>query len=87
MENFEAINSHETNQNHIFGLIWLEQPWRREENREKKTKKRKKRRKKKEKSNIRYGIKYILMSKVFGMKFHGDFFFLCVGFWKRSPKP
>ena len=23
MENFEAINSHETNQNHIFGLIWL----------------------------------------------------------------
>ena len=38
MENFEAINSHETNQNHIFGLIWLGKKRRREENRGKKSK-------------------------------------------------
>ena len=38
MENFEAINSHETNQNHIFGFIWLGKKRRREKNRQKKSK-------------------------------------------------
>ena len=33
-----AINSHDTNQNQIFGLIWLGQKRRREENRGKKSK-------------------------------------------------
>ena len=51
------------------GLILLGQNVEQGRNREKKRKKRKKREKKWEKTKIRYGIKCILMSRVFGMNF------------------
>ena len=91
MENFEAINSHETNQNHIFGLIWLGQKRRREENRGKKSKEEEEEEEEEEERKDQKKFRYVfaLESWVieflrFGMEISCSF---GLGFVQRSHKP
>ena len=87
MENFEAINSHETNKNHAFGLIWLEKKSRREENRGKKSKQEEEEEEEGEDQKFRYGFaleSWVIEFLRFGMEIRCSF---GLGFVKRSHKP
>ena len=86
MENFEAINSHEKNQNHNFGLIWLGKKCRREENRGKKSKEEEE---EEEGEDKKFRYVFALESWVieflrFGMEISCSF---GLGFVQRSHKP
>ena len=87
MENFEAINSHETNQNHIFGLIWLGQKCRREDNRGKKSKEEEGEEEEGENKKFRYVFaleSWVIEFLRFGMENSCSF---GLGFVQRSHKP